>query len=124
MGDTYLEFGRKVNRAWPKFTTSMVEAYHEHGRSIPEHSRNMSRAQWKHNMVASQVSNEVWFTNLDLQNANSQLSLDNFTSSQCNFSVVGEDITCTYLFSTGSYGLGGMPNQFQRIMDSTTGNIP
>ena len=38
------------------------------------------------NNTASQLSNdsagEVWFTNLDLKNAYSQLSLDNFTSSQ------------------------------------------
>ena len=36
--------------------------------------------------VASQISNdsvgEMWFASLDLKNAYSQLSLDNFTSSQ------------------------------------------
>ena len=52
--------------------------------------------------VAAQISNnsagEVWFTNLDLKNAYSQLSLDNYTSSQCNFSLVGGDITGTYQF--------------------------
>ena len=66
--------------------------------------------------VAAQISNnsagEVWFTNLDLKNAYSQLSLDNFTSSQCNFSLVGGDITGTYQFLTGFYGLGDMPNEF------------
>ena len=55
--------------------------------------------------VAAQISNnstgEVWFTNLDLQNAYSQLSLDNFISNQCNFSLVGGDITGTYQFLTG-----------------------
>ena len=35
MGDTCLEVGRNVNRAWPKLTTSMVEAYQEHSRNIP-----------------------------------------------------------------------------------------
>ena len=74
------------------------------------------------NNVAAQISNnsagEVWFTNLDLKNAYSQLSLDNFTSSQCNFSLVGGDITGTYQFLTGFYGLGDMPNEFQRVMDS------
>ena len=78
--------------------------------------------------VAAQISNnstgEVWFTNLDLKNAYSQLSLDNFTSSQCNFSLVGEDITGTYQFLTGFYGLDDMPNELQRSMDSTLGNIP
>ena len=78
--------------------------------------------------VAAQISEnsagEVSFTNLDLKNAYSQLSLDNFTSSQCNFSLVGGDITGTYQFLTGFYGLGDMPNEFQRVMDSTLGNIP
>ena len=77
--------------------------------------------------VAAQISNnsagEVWFTNLDLKNAYSQLSLDNFTSSQCNSSLVGGDKTGTYQFLTGFYGLGDMPNEFQRVMDSTLGNI-
>ena len=78
--------------------------------------------------VAAQISNnsagEVWFSNLDLKSAYSQLSLDNFTISQCNFSLVGGDITGTYQFLTGFYGLGDMPNEFQRGMDSTLGNIP
>ena len=78
--------------------------------------------------VAAQIINdsvgEVWFTNLDLKNAYSQLSLDKFTSNQCNFSIVGGDITGTYQFLTGFYGLGDMPNEFQRVMDSTLGSIP
>ena len=65
----------------------------------------------------------MWFTNLDVKNAYSQLSLNNFTSSQCNFSLVGGDITGTYKFLTGFYGLGDMPNEFQRVMDSTIRNI-
>ena len=40
------------------------------------------------------------------------------------FSFVGGDITGTYHFLTGFYGLGDMPNEFQRVMDSTLGNIP
>ena len=53
-----------------------------------------------HNLVdnaASQISEksvgEVWFINLDLKNANSQLSLDDFTGKRCNFSIVGGNIT-------------------------------
>ena len=41
MGDTYLEVGRNVNRAWPKLTTSMVEAYHEHDRNPIQHGRKI-----------------------------------------------------------------------------------
>ena len=78
--------------------------------------------------VAAQITNdsvgEVWFTNLDLKNAYSQLSLDKFTSNQCTFSIVGGDITGTYQFLTGFYGLGDMPSEFQRVMDSTLGSIP
>ena len=54
------------------------------------------------NNIASQISKDfiekVWFTNLDLKNAYSQLSLDNFTSSRSTFSLVGGDITGTYQF--------------------------
>ena len=37
---------------------------------------------------------------------------------------MGGDITGTYQFLTGFYGLGDMPNEFQRVMDSTLGSIP
>ena len=56
--------------------------------------------------------------------AYSQLALDKFTSDQCNFSNVGGDITGTYQFLTGFYGLGDMPNEFRRVMDSKLGSIP
>ena len=39
------------------------------------------------------------------------------TSRQCNFSIVGGSITGTYRFKKGFYGLGDMPNEFQRVMD-------
>ena len=78
--------------------------------------------------VVSQISNdsvgENCFSNLDSKNAYNQLSLDNFTSSQCNFSFVGGDITGTYQFWTNFFGLGDMPNEIQRVMDSTIGYIP
>ena len=42
--------------------------------------------------VPAQISNDslgaVWFTNLDLKNACSQLALDIFTSYQCNFTTL------------------------------------
>ena len=37
---------------------------------------------------------------------------------------MGGNITVTYQFLTGFYGLGDMPNEFQRVMDSTLGSIP
>ena len=66
--------------------------------------------------IASDSVGEVWFTNLDLKNSYSQLALDKFTSNQCNFSIVGSDITGTYQFLTGFYGLlGDMPNELGSI---------
>ena len=46
-------------------------------------------------------------------------AMDKFTSKQCNFSIVGGDITGTYQFLTGFCGLGDMPNKFQRLMNLT-----
>ena len=78
--------------------------------------------------VALQISEKsngrVWFSNLDLKNAYSQLKLCEQTRKQCNFSIVGGENTGTYQFLTGFYGLGDMPNEFQRVMDSLLKNIP
>ena len=38
--------------------------------------------------------------------------------------MVGGDLTGTYQFLTGFYGLGDLPNEFQRVMDSKIGNAP
>ena len=46
------------------------------------------------------------------------------SSKQCNYSIVGGETTGTYRFLTGFYGLGNMPNEFQRVMDSLLKNIP
>ena len=58
------------------------------------------------------------FSNLNVRNAYSQVKLCDQTSKQCNFSIVGGKTTGTYQFLTGFYGLGDMPNEFQRVMDS------
>ena len=44
--------------------------------------------------------------------------MDNFTSNQCNFSILGGNITGTYQFLASFYGLRDMSNEFQRVMDS------
>ena len=59
-----------------------------------------------------------------MKNIYSQLTLDNATSQQYNFSIVVGDITGTYRFLTGFYGLDDKPNEFQRVMDTTIGSIP
>ena len=78
--------------------------------------------------VALQISEKsngrLWFHNLDLKNAYSQIKLCEQTSKQCNLSIVGGETTGTYQFLTGFYGLGDMPNEFQRVMDSLLKNIP
>ena len=68
---------------------------------------------------------QVWFCNFDLiKNLYSQLKLCKKTSKQCNFSIVGGKTTGTYRFLTGFYGLGDMPNEFQRVTDSLLKNMP
>ena len=55
--------------------------------------------------VALQISEKsngrVWFSNLDLKNAYSQLKLCKQTRKQCTFSIVGGETTVTYQFLTG-----------------------
>ena len=46
------------------------------------------------------------------------------TSQQCNFSIVEASLTGTYGFKMGFCGLGHMPNEFQRVMDSGLEHLP
>ena len=73
---------------------------------------------------SSKESGEVWLSSLYLKNAYSQLKLCTDTSKQCNFSIVGCETTGTYRFLTGFYGLGDMPNELRRVMDSLIKDIP
>ena len=74
--------------------------------------------------LSSKESGELWFSSLDLKNAYSQLQLCTDTSKQCNFIIVESETTGIYRFSTGFYGMGDMPNNFQRVMDSLLKDIP
>ena len=74
--------------------------------------------------LSSKESGEVWLSSLDLKNAYSQLQLCTDTSKQRNFSIVGGETTGTYRFLTGFYGLGDMPNELRRVMDSLIKDIP
>ena len=74
--------------------------------------------------LSSKESEEVWFSSVDLKNAYSQQQLCTDTSKQCNFSIVGGETTGTHRLLTGFYGLGDMPNDFQRVMDSLLKDIP
>ena len=56
----------------------------------------------------------AYFTKLDLQYAYSQLNLYSDTARHCNFNLLSEDMTGTYCFKTGFYGLTDMPAEFQK----------
>ena len=53
--------------------------------------------------ISKKSNGQVWFSNLDLKNAYSQVKLCDQTSKQCNFSIVEGKITGTYRFLTGFY---------------------
>ena len=56
----------------------------------------------------------AYFTTLDLQYAYSQLNLHSDTARHCNFNLVSGDMTGTYRFKTGFYGLTDIPAEFQK----------
>ena len=65
----------------------------------------------------------AYFTTLDLQYANSQLNLHSDTVRHCNFNLVSGNMTGTYLFKTGFYGLKEMLAGFQKTIDCTLAGL-
>ena len=63
------------------------------------------------------------FTTLDFQYAYSQLNLHSDKARHCNFNIVSEDMTGTYRFKTGFYGLTDMPTEFQKAIDCTLAGL-
>ena len=63
--------------------------------------------------------NITYFSTIDLKYAYSQLNLDTNTANHCNFNIISGDMTGTYRFQTGFYGLTDMPAEFQKAMDYT-----
>ena len=61
--------------------------------------------------LSKKTEGQVWFSNLDLKTAYSQLKL----CESSKYSLVGADTTGIYRFLTGLYGIGKMPNEFQRV---------
>ena len=47
----------------------------------------------------------IWFSSIDLKYAYSQIPLSKKASNQCNFNIVGREVTGSYRFKTGFYGL-------------------
>ena len=62
-------------------------------------------------------ASSVWFLSLDLKYTSSQFYYFFKASNQCNSNFVGGEITGSYHFKTGFYGLGEIPDNFQCIMD-------
>ena len=65
----------------------------------------------------------AYFTTLDLQYAYSQLNLHSDTARHCKFNLVSGDMTGTYRFKTGFYGLTDMPAEFQKAIDCTLAGL-
>ena len=69
--------------------------------------------------ISQQISapapqNIMYFSTIDLKYAYSQLNLDTNTAIHCNFNIISVDMTGTYRFQTGFYGLTDMPAEFQK----------
>ena len=67
---------------------------------------------------AAASQNTTYFSTIDLKYAYSQLNLDINTATHCNINIISGDMTGTYRFQTGFYGLTDMPAEFQRAMDN------
>ena len=65
----------------------------------------------------------AYFTTLDLQYAYSQLKLHSDTARHCNFNIISGDMTGTYRFKTGFYGLTDKPAKFQKAIDCTLAGL-
>ena len=65
----------------------------------------------------------AYFITLDLQYVYSQLKLHSDTARHCNFNIVSGDMTGTYRFKTGFYGLTDMPAEFQKAIHCTLAGL-
>ena len=67
----------------------------------------------------TEPADKIYFSNIDLKYAYSQLNLHPDTAKHCNFNIVSGDMTATYQFKTGFYELDDMTAEFQMAMDYT-----
>ena len=75
-------------------------------------------------IIAERKAGNVYFTTLDFTYALGQVSLEQKTSEQFNFSLVGGKSTGTYRFKNGFYGLRSMPAEFQKVIDNLLKEFP
>ena len=71
----------------------------------------------------TELADRIFFSTIDLKYAYSQLNLHPDTAKHCNFNIVSGDMTGTYQFKTGFYGLTDMPSEFQKAMDYTLNRL-
>ena len=67
----------------------------------------------------TEPADKIYFSTIDLKYAYIQLNLHPETAKYCNFKIVSGNMTGTYRFKTGFYGLTGMPAGFQKAIDYT-----
>ena len=72
-------------------------------------------------IIAEKKSGNVYFTTLDFTYAYGQVALEQKTSEQCNFSLVGGKSTGSYRFKNG---LTSMPAEFQKVIDNLLKEFP
>ena len=65
----------------------------------------------------TESADKIYFSTIDLKYAYSQLNLHPDTAKHCNFNIVSGDMTGTYRFKTGFYGLTDNPAEIQKTMD-------
>ena len=65
----------------------------------------------------------LFFSEIDLKYAYSQIPLHKDTQKHCNFKILGGNATGTYRYINGFYGLTDMPATFQTPIDYTLNNI-
>ena len=65
--------------------------------------------------VSGHGKNKISLSAIDISHAYIEIPLSKKTSNQRNFSIVGVDVTGSSRFKAGFYGLGDMPNKFQRM---------
>ena len=75
-------------------------------------------------IIAERKAGNVYFTTLDFTYAYGQVSLEQKTSEQYKFSLVGGNSTGTYRFKNGFYGLTSMPAEFQKVIDNLLKKFP
>ena len=67
----------------------------------------------------TEPADKIYFSTIDLKYAYSQLNLHPETAKHCNINIMNCNMTGTYRFKRGFYGLTDMPAEFQKAVDYT-----